>query len=182
MHAHPHTPLSLSDWICNLCARNISLWQNLAARVRARLCACPRQCNTEKQFDMRLFAAQMIFHAFNLALNSPSGQSSGNRAALDISLYDRFLRSIATPRREAEIIGFIKQEPNKTLAFMPRYESAVWILLFHNTIPHQHTAHGSSTTYKYKLARLHTHTRTHTRGGEGAHTDTGAWTHRPLQL
>lgn len=48
-----------------------------------------------------------------------------NRAGLDISLHDRSLCSIATPQREAEIIGFIKEEPNKTLAFMPKYESAV---------------------------------------------------------
>lgn len=74
-----------------------------------------------------------------------------NRAALDISLYDRSLCSIATPQREAEIIGFIKKEPNKTLAFMPRYESAVYILLFHNTVPHQHThTHiHPPITYKY---------------------------------
>lgn len=60
-----------------------------------------------------------------------------NRAALDISLYDRSL-CVATPSRVAEIIGFIKGEPNKTLAFMLRHESAVYILLFHNIVLHQH--------------------------------------------
>lgn len=61
-----------------------------------------------------------------------------NRAALDISLYDRSLCCVATPSRVAEIIGFIKGEPNKTLAFMLRHESAVYILLFHNIVLHQH--------------------------------------------
>lgn len=40
------------------------------------------------------------------------------------------------PEREAEIIGFIKGEPNKTLAFMQVYESAVEILSFHDTALH----------------------------------------------
>jgi len=40
-----------------------------------------------------------------------------NREALDISLYDLSLFAIATPQREVKIIGFIKRQPNKTVAF-----------------------------------------------------------------
>lgn len=76
------------------------------------------------------------------------------------------IRAITTAQREAEVIGFIKKEPNKTPAFMPGYESTVYVLLFHNTIPHQYTRSTSTPT----PSKLQVHTHPPTQGSK--HTTT----------
>lgn len=126
---------------------------------------CSQQCMTEILLTCGSLLCDL---SFTLRLGSLIAMAIQNGAAMDISLHDRSLCSIATPRREAEIIGFIKGEPNKTLAFMPRYKSAVCILLFHrintqradhlqvNTHAHTHThehtqAHGNTDQYSFNF-------------------------------